>query len=334
MTQGPCASKIKAIGIFSGGLDSLLAVEVLKQQGIEPICVTFVTPFFDERAALRHRETIGVRLVVRDITEPYLNVLKAPRYGYGKAMNPCIDCHAFMFKIAGQIMEEEGAHFLFSGEVLDERPFSQRRDALALVAKASGYAERILRPLSALLLEETLPEKNGWVDRTKLLDLRGRSRKRQMELAKAFGIAEYPTPAGGCKLTEPGFARRLKDLLNSTQDPPISDFELLKVGRHLRIDPATKIIVGRNREENQRIEALSTPADVRLWVEGYPGPLVLVRGPAVTDTLMVAAKVAARYSDVPTGNLCMVHYAGADMEGMLGPVAPCAEAEVRGYMIQ
>jgi len=331
---GERSDRVKAVGIFSGGLDSLLAVRLLQRQGIEVICVTFVTPFFGARAALRHKERLGARLEIRDITEPYMQLLKAPPHGYGRNMNPCIDCHAFMFRVAGGIMEAEGAHFLFSGEVLDERPFSQRRDALRIVARESGYAERIVRPLSALLLEETLPEKNGWVDRSKLLDLRGRSRKRQMELAKSLGVEDYPDPAGGCKLTEPGFARRLKDLFRCDPDPSVRDIELLKVGRHLRLDPSTKIVVGRTHKENQRIEALSGPEDVRLWVEGPPGPTVLIRNPAREETLLFAARVAVRYSDAPKGTTAMVRFADASGGGLLGPLEPCTDADIQPYLIR
>jgi len=324
---------VKAVGIFSGGLDSMLAVKVLQQQGIGVLCVTFVTPFFDARASLRQKDSLGIQFETLDITSPHMEMLKNPRHGYGSNMNPCRDCHALMFRLAGKIMEREGALFLFSGEVLEQRPFSQSRDALRVVAKDAGYADLILRPLSAQLLDETLPERRGWVDRSRLLDLRGRSRKRQMELAKGFGITEYPTPAGGCRLTEPNFAKRLRDLLRYDTDPPRRDLELLRLGRHLRWSPTTKIIVGRNHEENEHITALSGPGDVRLWVKGYPGPTVLVKNVDQKEGLLFAAQLAVRYSDVPSGESCTVHYMNALEEGILSPIVACRDDELQKYLL-
>ncbi|MBU2053859.1 MAG: tRNA 4-thiouridine(8) synthase ThiI, partial [Proteobacteria bacterium] len=217
--------KVKGIALFSGGLDSTLAVKVISDQGIEVRGITFETPFFGAAKARAAAAGIGLPLQVLDITEEHLKMLRAPRYGYGKNMNPCIDCHTLMLKIAGRKMEEEGADFVFTGEVLGERPMSQGKQSLQVVAKNAGYPDRILRPLSAKLLPETEPEREGKVDRSRLCDLQGRGRKRQMEMAAHYRIASYPAPAGGCLLTDPIFSRRLRDLFAHHPDCRVRDIE-------------------------------------------------------------------------------------------------------------
>ena len=197
---------VTGVGLISGGLDSVLATRVLQDQDIRIIGVSFVTPFFGSEKAEKAAAMLDIDLKVIDITKIHLEVVKYPKYGYGKGMNPCIDCHALMFHEAGKVMEEEGADFLFSGEVLGERPMSQNRQSLMIVARRSGCEKLIIRPLSAKLLPETLPEREGKVNREKLLDIEGRSRKRQMELVDHYGITEYAQPAGGCLLTVPGYA--------------------------------------------------------------------------------------------------------------------------------
>ena len=226
--------KVRAIGLFSGGLDSMLAAKLLQEQDIEVIGCAFATPFFGPEQAIKSSKEVGIQLEVWEITERYMELMKAPKYGFGKNMNPCIDCHSLMFQLAGQKLAAHGARFLFSGEVLGERPFSQTRGALRVVAHLSGCEDVIVRPLSAKLLEETPPERAGWVDRSRLEDIQGRSRKRQMAMAARFGLTDYPKPAGGCLLTEQHFSKRLKDLLKERPDPRHRDLELLKVGRHIR----------------------------------------------------------------------------------------------------
>ncbi len=295
--------KPRGIGLLSGGLDSILAFKVLQEQDIDLIAVTFVTPFFGPEKAIRAAEKLGVPITVRDITKEHLEIVKAPKYGYGSQMNPCIDCHGLMFRIAGRIMEEEGADFLFSGEVLNERPMSQNRGALRAVEKLSGYEGYILRPLSAKLLPETIPEREGKVNREMLLDLHGRSRRRQMELAEKYGIEEYPSPAGGCRLTEPGFSARMRDLIQNEDELRVRDIELLKVGRHFRIAHGIKAIVGRNKTENQRLLQMAERSqDVIIYVSGFKGPLTLVpRGlKADREHLVTAARICIRYSDAPS----------------------------------
>ena len=277
----------------------MLAVKVIQEQGIEVEGVTFETPFFNAEKARRVAEQIGIPLIVMDITEEYLEMLKAPRYGYGRNMNHCIDCHTLMLMTAGRKMEELRASFVFTGEVLGQRPMSQTKQSLHIVAKNSGYGEYILRPLSARLLPETIPEKEGKVDRGRLLDIQGRGRKRQIEMTKRYGIKNYSNPAGGCLLTDPMFSRRLKDLFEFRKDFRIRDLELLKLGRHVRIDDKTKIIVGRNKRDNMAIQNLSEDQDVIIEIRDFPGPTVLVPCGCDEKTFYFAAAVCALYSDAP-----------------------------------
>jgi len=287
------------VGLFSGGLDSILAVKVLQDQGIHIIGVTWVTPFFGAEKAVQVAAGLDMDHRVVDITLDHLEVVRHPKHGYGRNMNPCIDCHALMFRQAGRLMEREGADFLFSGEVLGERPMSQNKGSLIRVARESGYEDCILRPLSAKLLPMTRPEREGKVDRARLLDLSGRGRKRQMELAEHYGIDEYPAPAGGCLLTDPIFSRRLRDLLKHQEPVSREDLELLKVGRHLRLDPCFKLIVGRDQEDNRQIRALWSQGNVLLDVREHPSPLGLLSAGAPQNLVRLAASVVLRYSDAP-----------------------------------
>lgn len=294
--------KKRAIGLFSGGLDSMLAVEVLRRQGLEVLAVTFETPFFGSARARESALTLGVPHLVEEITNEHLEVVRSPQFGYGRQMNPCMDCHALMFRKAGEILDREGYDFLFSGEVLGQRPFSQNRQALERVAKASAKAEIIVRPLSALCLPASGPERRGWVDRSRLLDLRGRSRKRQMELAHRWGFSNYPSPAGGCLLTDPIYSRRLKDLFENQSVWTERDLRFLSLGRHLRISPDQKLVVGRNQEENERLQAMAGPEDMLVYAMGYPGPVVLVPHGAPALLLKKAASVCLRYGDAPNAS--------------------------------
>lgn len=287
----------KAIALLSGGLDSMLAVKVIQEQGIEVIGVVFVTPFFSDKAARKAVEQMGISLEVVDITEDYLAMLPNPKHGHGGNMNPCIDCHAMMMRKAGEMLENLGANFIITGEVLGERPMSQSPKGLDLVEADSGLQGYILRPLSAKLLEPTIPEKEGLVDRERLLDIHGRSRKRQFELAEYYGLKEYPTPAGGCLLTDPGFSKRLRELMQYPNEYQVSDLELLKVGRHFRAPSLHRIVVGRNKDENQIIKDLATEKDLLLQVAQYPGPITLIRGQGDRDTINLAASLTVRYSD-------------------------------------
>jgi len=291
--------KVTGIALVSGGLDSVLAVKVLQEQNIDIIGVAFETPFFDARRARLAAEEIGIPLMVLNITDDHMVMLRAPRYGYGKNLNPCIDCHMMMLAKAGEKMKELGADFISTGEVLGQRPMSQNKQSLHIVASRSGYGDYVIRPLSAKLLPETIPEKEGKVDRERLLDIQGRSRKPQLEMAKRYGIEAYSSPAGGCLLTDPGFSRRLKDLLDHAGDVKLRDIELLKFGRHLRLNADTKILIGRKERENKAIENLSGPDDCLVKVRDFPGPTVLIPGGCDEETLMRVASFCAVYSDAP-----------------------------------
>jgi len=291
--------KVIGIAVFSGGLDSTLAVKVIGGQDIEVRGVTFETPFFNAGKARAAARRIGLPLTVIDFTLEHLEMLKAPRYGYGKNMNPCIDCHTLMLKRAGLLMEQIGADFIFTGEVLGQRPMSQGKQSLLLVARNSGYQDVVLRPLSARLLPETLPEREGKVDRGSLLALQGRGRKDQIELAKHYGITEYAAPAGGCLLTDPMFSKRLKELFAHQPDFRVRDIELLKYGRHFRLGDAVKAIVGRKHSDNEAIRRLAEDNDTQLHTADFPGPTVLI--PYGGDDLACrrAASLCLLYSDAP-----------------------------------
>jgi len=291
--------KVSSIALFSGGLDSLLAVKLVMDQDIHVQGVTFETPFFNAAKARMAADMIGLPLAVLDITERHLAMLKAPRYGYGRNMNPCIDCHALMLKHAGDLMEEIRASFIFTGEVLGQRPMSQGKQSLHIVAKMSGYQEYIVRPLSARLLPETKPEREGIIDRQRLMSLQGRGRKEQMAMAARYGITRYETPAGGCLLTDPEFSKRLKDLFLVEKNDRIRDIELLKVGRHFRIAEDKKVIVGRNRAENNVIRQLGNQDDMLIHMADFPGPLVIIPYGCSGEALSWAASLCALYSDAP-----------------------------------
>ncbi len=293
------SEKKRALGLFSGGLDSMLAAVVLQEQGIEVVGVVFITPFFGPERARESAAHLGIPLVEQDIMEAFYPLLVNPPKGFGSQHNPCIDCHILMLREAGALMAARGFDFLFTGEVLGQRPMSQQRGSLNLIARQSGFPEMILRPLSAKLLSPTQPELLGWVDREGLLDLSGRGRKRQIELASRFGISKYPTPAGGCLLTDPGYATRLKELLARDDRPSRRDLELLKWGRHFRLPGGAKVVVGRTHEENEAISRLLVRGDLTLRVQGFPGPLVLVPGGSDLKDMERAALLAASYSDAP-----------------------------------
>jgi len=319
----------KAISLFSGGLDSILAVKVIQDQGVSVQGVTFETPFFNARKAKETARHIQLPLLVVDITDRHLAMLKAPRYGYGKNMNPCIDCHTLMLRTAGNIMEGKSADFLFTGEVLGQRPMSQTRQSLQIVAKNSGYADFIIRPLSALLLAETRPEQEGKVNRQHLLAIQGRGRKVQMEMAKAYGVRYYPPPAGGCLLTDPMFSRRLKDLFSHDPEHETRDIELLKYGRHFRSGELGKIIVGRNQADNKALQELTGKGDTVLSMAELPGPLVLIPGGGSEEITEKAARLCVLYSDAPEdeGGTVTITRGGQSHLGAFSPVSKSDAAE-------
>lgn len=298
--------KKKVVALLSGGLDSRLAVKMMQNQGFEVTAVAIKTPFCDfdcgRGCGFEIRETadtLGVDLKTVYLGDEYIEMLKNPKYGYGSGMNPCIDCRAMMFKAGKKVMEDIGAEFIISGEVLGQRPMSQHGPALRTIEKESGLEGKILRPLSGALLPPTEPERSGLIRREDLGMIRGRSRKEQMKLAQEFGFENPPNAGGGCLLTDPKFAIRSKDLFKHTETPTTNDIDLLKIGRHFRFDAKTKLIVGRNKEENEMLKALALTGDVLLETKDHVGPISLLRGDDSENNLRLAAAITFRYSDAP-----------------------------------
>jgi tRNA-specific 2-thiouridylase len=284
----------RALALFSGGLDSLLSVKWMQKIGVEVIPIFFKTPFFTEERALHTATANGLKMEIVDISVEHLQMLQNPRYGFGKQFNPCIDCHGLMFKIAGTLMEKYAADFLISGEVLSQRPMSQRKDSMNAVAKLSGFKDLLVRPLSQQLLPDTKPIREGWIKKDDMLAFSGRSRKPQLALAKNFGIVDFPSPAGGCRLTDKNFTIRLRDLVMHNQ-LSFQDINLLKYGRHLRLDETTKLIIGRDEKDNDHILE-NAQGYVFLMNEEIPGPLgVLCTENISSNQLEFALSILAYY---------------------------------------
>jgi tRNA U34 2-thiouridine synthase MnmA/TrmU len=292
--------KVRALGLCSGGLDSMLAGLVLRAQGIEVEWVSFETPFFTAAKARKASRITGIPLTVKPIFADYMVMLRNPPAGYGKRMNPCMDCHTLMFRLAAEIMRAKGFDFLFSGEVLGQRPMSQTKPSLRYVEKHSGMDGYILRPLCAKHLPETIPEQRGLVDRDRLLDIHGRGRRDQIALAKTFGVTDYPAPAGGCLLTDKGFSARLKDLFDHGGDCSEAEIRLLKFGRHFRLNGRAKLVVGRTEKDNESILRHQQPErDVVIDVKDYPSPVGVLQGDADPKTILLAAAICVGYSRAP-----------------------------------
>ncbi len=293
-------TKIKALSLFSGGLDSILATKLILDQEIDVEAVTFTSQFIcsekNKKAVVEAAKTLGVPLRMVHLGKDYLRLVRSPRHGYGKNMNPCVDCRIFMLKRARKYAREIGADFIFTGEVLDERPMSQRSQILRLVEEESGLSGKLLRPLSAKLLPKSLAEKKGLVHREKLLGIRGRSRKSQIRLAKEFGIEFYPTPAGGCLLTCEEYAKKLRDLFQHKKRISLTDVALLTFGRHFRVGE-NKIIVGRNEEENKILTQNRSSRDYYFEVPVVAGPTTLLQGTKTRRAVKAAAALTAFYSD-------------------------------------
>jgi len=291
----------KALALLSGGLDSTLAAKLILDQGVEVEAVNLVTPFCfcDTDALNRLRKKLSVKIHRVFLGQEFLDMVVDPPHGYGSQMNPCIDCRILMFKKAKQLAERIEADFLVTGEVLDERPFSQKKDSMLLIERKAGIEGKVLRPLSAQLLPETDPEKEGLADRDMLLAIRGRRRAPQIELAKKLNIGDYPNPSGGCLLTDPRFAERLREHLKNERMLTSRDIELLKLGRHFRVNGA-KIIVGRNEEENKKLLTIAKKHEIpSLEAVDHMGPLTLLVGEANPDVLRKAVAITVRYSDAP-----------------------------------
>ena len=303
----------KAVALFSGGLDSILAIRLMLEQGVEVHALNFLTVFCTcTKKGCMHQATkaakeLGVPLKVMNITLEYMEVVKNPKHGRGRAMNPCIDCRIFTFQKAKTFMEEIGASFIVTGEVLGQRPMSQRRQAMEIIERESGLAGLIVRPLSAKLFEPSLPEKAGIVNRDALLDIEGRQRIPQIALAEKFGINDYPCPAGGCLLTDPAFSNRLKDIFQYTPGYDINDLHLLKIGRQFRISNKAKLFVGRDKEDNEKLLSFARQGDYVFDVIDVPSPIGLVRGELEDGEKHLVASILARYSDDKSSKVNVSH---------------------------
>ena len=298
--------KKKVVALLSGGLDSQLAVRIMQEQGFEVSAVAIKTPFCDFDCGrgcgfeIRERaDDLNVNLKTVYLGDEYIEMLKHPKHGIGAGFNPCVDCRTMMFDAAKKHMEEIGAEFIISGEVLGQRPMSQHLDSLRMIEKDSNLIGKIVRPLSAGLLPATDPEKNGLIKREDLGMIKGRTRRNQLEMAKKYGIENPPNAGGGCLLTEPQFGIKAKDLFEHIETPTINDIDLLKIGRHFRLDEETKFVVGRNKDENEMIKALALPGDILFEAKDYVGPVSILRGKNTKSHIEFAASVTLRYSDVP-----------------------------------
>ena len=312
--------KKKVVALLSGGLDSQLAIKMMQEQGFDVSAVAIKTPFCDFDCGrgcgfeIRERaDDLDVNLKTVYLGDEYIEMLKHPKHGIGAGFNPCIDCRSMMFDAAKKHMEEIGAEFIISGEVLGQRPMSQHAPALRTIENESDLVGKIVRPLSAALLPETDPEKDGLIKRENLGMIRGRTRRNQLDMAKKYGIENPPNAGGGCLLTEPQFGIKAKDLFSHTKNPTINDIDLLKIGRHFRLDEETKFIVGRNKDENEMIKAIALPGDILLEAKDFVGPVSILRGSNAKQHLKFASSITLRYSDAPNNEQAIVSIKDNDL---------------------
>jgi tRNA U34 2-thiouridine synthase MnmA/TrmU len=298
----------RALALFSGGLDSILAVKVVQQQGVDVLAINFTSPFFGcspildgEPVAAQYARRYDIPFRSIPLGAEFIEMLRNPRHGYGSALNPCIDCKTFMLRCAGALMQELQADFVITGEVVGQRPMSQRHDTLRIIERDCGLDGLLLRPLSAKYMKMTVPETEGWVKREQLPCIKGRGRKDQIQLAAAFGIDEYPAPGGGCLLTEESYIPKVKDLLDHQTIPVIRDFDLLRTGRHFRLSETCKAVVGRDSSDNEKILASISAGETSLrWMDGA-GPLVLLVGKPDETAIRQAGRILLRYTKVNKG---------------------------------
>jgi tRNA U34 2-thiouridine synthase MnmA/TrmU len=288
----------RALALLSGGLDSALAARLMLDQGVEVTGLHLESPTACRSDVREVARALGIPLELRAKGEEYLRLLRHPRWGYGKNMNPCIDCRVFMFRVARESMDRLGARFLVTGEVAGQRPMSQSKNTLALIDREADLEGWVLRPLSAWLLPETEPERRGWVDRSRLLAISGRGRTEQLELASRLGLSHYQSPGGGCLLTDAHFSAKLRDLLDHASEDraDMSDVALLRLGRHFRVRPDLKVVLGRNAEENRRLHEFQSAERWLVEPHGFNGPTALVCGPRDEEGLGAARRLMAEYT--------------------------------------
>lgn len=298
----------RALALFSGGLDSILAVKVIQQQGVDVLALNFTSPFFGcspvldgEPLAAQYARRYDIPFQSVPLGEQFLEMLRHPRHGYGSALNPCIDCKTFMLRCAKEMMARLEADFVITGEVVGQRPMSQRHDTLRVIERDCGLAGLLLRPLSAKFLKVTIPESEGWVRREELPAIKGRGRKDQMRLAAALGVDSYPAPGGGCLLTEDSYIPKVRDVLDHHPVPSVRDFDLLRTGRHFRLSADCKAVVGRDSSDNEKLLAVIGPGETTLrWMDGA-SPLVLLVGRPQEDDIISAGRILLRYTKAAKG---------------------------------
>jgi len=330
----------KAVALYSGGLDSTLAILTMQKQGIEVTAITFLNHFgcdISDRSSCSKDPfaasvKFGFKVKLSHLSDKFLKIVLNPKHGHGKNMNPCVDCRILMLREARELMNMIGADFIITGEVVGQRPMSQRRDCFPLVDREADVQGLVLRPLSAKNLKKTLPEEKGLVNRDELYGFSGRSRRPQMALAEAFGLTEYPAPAGGCLLTDPIYSYRLKDLLAHNSTPDYRDINYLRVGRHFRLSSDCKIVVGRNHAENELIKSFAGNDAPILRVIGHGSPFTVILGNVTDTAISIAASLCARYSDGKTLPEVTVLMTMADEKAYLQS-GPAGEEVIEKYRV-
>lgn len=319
---------MKALVLFSGGLDSILAIKLLQEQAIDVIAYHFTSPVLteDTERVKKTAKELNVKLIIEEAKVDYFKMLRTPKHGYGSAINPCIDCRIFVLKKAKKVAKKEGAKFIVTGEVLGERPMTQVKQSLELIEKESGLKNKLLRPLSAKLLPETEAESKKWVNRKGFLDIEGRIRKIQLNLAKKYKLKDFPTPAGGCLLTQKEFAPKLADLFKNKKTIKNDDVYLLRFGRHFRYKNS-KIIVGRNEKDNKELIKFKNKTDIILEVPDYGSPITILQG----KDLEFAAKLTARYSDAKNKKILVKYGKQKPIKSLF--VSPATQRQVDRYML-
>ena len=333
--------KRKALALLSGGLDSTLAVKMMLDMDIDVEALNFTSPFCTctgknagcKSEAVRVAEEFDIPIKVIHKGLDYLEIVRNPRHGYGKGINPCVDCRIYLLRKAKEYMSECGADFVITGEVLGQRPMSQRRDTLRVIERESGLEGLLLRPLSAQHFDPTIPEQEGWVDREKLLAIKGRSRKELFQLADDLDVKNYPCPAGGCLLTELSFVPKMQDIFDHSDDLNLRDFRMLKIGRHFRIGPRTKVIIGRDENDNRLLEAAMQPGETSLfWMDGNT-PAGVIMGTQDETCIDLASRILLRYTKAEPDVHCRLAVRRNDSEKIVSVLNDMNEAAVERYLV-
>ncbi|MDD2580866.1 MAG: hypothetical protein PHR66_02620 [Desulfuromonadaceae bacterium] len=333
--------KRKAIALLSGGLDSTLAVKMMLDLDIEVEALNFTSPFCTctgknsgcKSEAVRVAQEYNIPIKVMHKGLEYLEIVRNPVHGYGKGVNPCVDCRIYLLRRAKEYMLESGADFVFTGEVLGQRPMSQRRDTLRVIERESGLEGLLLRPLSARHFEPTIPEKEGWVDRDKLMAIEGRSRSVQMKMADDLDVKNYPCPAGGCLLTELSFVPKIRDVFDHAEELNMRDFRLLKTGRHFRISPQSKAIMGRSEADNNQLELTRQPGEAALtWLDGNT-PVAIIIGIQGDDVFRLSARIMLRYTKAEPDAECRIELRTDDSKQVFSVINDMGPDDVNKYLV-